>query len=224
MHFDGLLTKERVGASLVFMSPSGEQLWYTVWLHFQASNNVNECESLVNVLRIVVELGVRCFDIRGDSWLIVGQVTKDLECRDPKMATYCREVRWLEDRFDILEINYIPRWDNEAPPVLTKMAFGWEIVPQGVFATNLYGSIVQYNRTYQESGQPSDTGPPTLEPVIEGTNLLTGPTDDWRTSYCSFLIKSLLPQDETEAWRLQQRAKSFVLIREDLYKKGHIGI
>ena len=69
---------------------------------------MNECESLVNVLRIVVELGVRCFDIRGDSWLIVGQVTKDSECRDPKMATYCREVRWLEDRFDILEINYIP--------------------------------------------------------------------------------------------------------------------
>jgi ribonuclease HI len=58
MYFDGSLMKEGARGSLVFVSPLGEQLWYTVRLHFQASNDVAEYEALVNGLRIFVELGI----------------------------------------------------------------------------------------------------------------------------------------------------------------------
>jgi hypothetical protein len=44
----------------------------------------------------------------GDSQLIVGQVMKDLECRDLRMATYRREVQRLEDKFDGFKLNYVP--------------------------------------------------------------------------------------------------------------------
>jgi ribonuclease HI len=49
------------------MSPLGEWLRYIVRLHFQAFNNVAEYEALENGLCIVVDLGVRRLDVRGDS-------------------------------------------------------------------------------------------------------------------------------------------------------------
>jgi hypothetical protein len=35
---------------------------------------------------ITVELGIKHLEIRGDSELVVGQVMKDKNCVDPKMA------------------------------------------------------------------------------------------------------------------------------------------
>jgi hypothetical protein len=46
------------------------------------------------------------------------------KCYDPKMAAYYWEVRWLEDRFDGLELNHIPWQDNEAADTLAKIASG----------------------------------------------------------------------------------------------------
>jgi ribonuclease HI len=59
--------KTGAGAGLLFVSPLRKHLRYVIRLHFSASNNVAEYEALVNGLRIVVELGVRHLDARGDS-------------------------------------------------------------------------------------------------------------------------------------------------------------
>lgn len=107
------LMKEGSGGVLLFILPLGEQQRYTIRLHFQASNNVVEYEALKNSLCCTVELGIRCLNVRGDSRLVVGQVMKDSECSDPRMAAYCKEVRQLEDSFDSLELNHILRQDNE---------------------------------------------------------------------------------------------------------------
>ena len=65
---------------------------YMVYLHFSSSNNVAEYEALINGLRIAIELGIRCLDIRGDSQLVVNQVMKESSYHDAKMAAYCQEV------------------------------------------------------------------------------------------------------------------------------------
>ena len=67
MYFDGSLMKRGVSAGLVFISPLGICMKYTVWLYFSTSNNVAKSEALINGLRIVIELGVRRLDVRGDS-------------------------------------------------------------------------------------------------------------------------------------------------------------
>jgi ribonuclease HI len=67
-----------------------------VRLHFPTSNNAAEYEALINGLRIAVELGIKHLEIRGDSELVVGQVMKDKNCVDPKMAAYCQVVRALQ--------------------------------------------------------------------------------------------------------------------------------
>jgi ribonuclease HI len=67
MNFDGSLMKTGAGAGLLFVSPLRRHLHYVIRLYFPASNNVAEYEALVNGLRIIVELGVRRLDARGDS-------------------------------------------------------------------------------------------------------------------------------------------------------------
>ena len=125
MYFNGSLMKKGAGAGLVFVSPLGVHMRYMVQLHFPSSNNTTEYEVLINGLRIAVELGIRRLDVRGDNQLVVNQVMKESSCHDAKMEAYYQEVRWLEDRFDGLELNHIPRRLNKAADMLAKAAYDW---------------------------------------------------------------------------------------------------
>ena len=111
---------------------------YAIRIHFPILNNVAEYEALVNGLRIAIELGIRWLDVRGDSQLVIDQVIKESSCHNAKMATYCHDVRQLEDKFDGLELNYILRRLNEAAGMLAKMASSREPVPTGIFASDLH--------------------------------------------------------------------------------------
>ena len=71
---------------------------------------------------------------------------KELSCHDAKMATYCREVRQLEDKFDILELNHIPRLLNKAANALAKMVSGQKPVPMGIIASDQYKPLVCYEK------------------------------------------------------------------------------
>jgi hypothetical protein len=109
MYFNGLVMKEGDGVGLVFISPLGVRMEYMVRLHFPASNNTAEYEALINGLRIAVELGIKCLEIRGDSELVMGQVMKDKNCVDPKMEAYCQAVRDLKGKFHGLELHHVLR-------------------------------------------------------------------------------------------------------------------
>ena len=128
--------KKGVGMGLVFVSPLGVRMRYMVRIHFPFSNSVAEYEALINALCIAVELGIRWLDVRGDSQLVIDQVMKESSCHNAKMAAYCQEVHQLEDKFDGLELNHIPRCLNEATNALMKTTSGQELVPTGVFASD----------------------------------------------------------------------------------------
>ena len=76
MYFDGSLMKKGISAGLVFVSCLWVHIRYMVHIHF-ASNNVAKYEALINGLRIVIELGIRWLDVRGDSQLVIDQVMKE---------------------------------------------------------------------------------------------------------------------------------------------------
>ena len=90
-----------------------------------------EYEALVNGLHIVIELGIKWLDVRGDSRLIIDKVMKESSCHDPKIDTYCKVVRRLEEKFDGLEPNHVLRKYNEATNALAKMASERATVPPG---------------------------------------------------------------------------------------------
>jgi ribonuclease HI len=59
---------------IVLALPQGHKLCYTICLHFDATNNVAECEALINELRIATKVGVRRFLVRGGTMLVIDQV------------------------------------------------------------------------------------------------------------------------------------------------------
>ena len=136
MYFDRSLMKKGASVGLVFVSPLEVRMRYMVRIHFPSSNNVAEYEALVNGLRIAIELGIRCLDVLGDSQLVIDQVMKESSYHNAKMVAYYQEVHQLEDKFNGLELNHIPRHLNEAIDALAKATSGRELVLTGVFASD----------------------------------------------------------------------------------------
>ena len=139
---------------------------YVIRLHFPASNNMAEYEALLGGLRIAVELGVTRLAIRGDSQLVVDQVMKESSRHDPKMEAYCNAVRRLEDKFDGLELNHVPRKYNEDADELAKIASGRTTVPPNIFAHDIPRPSVEFKQP-TESG-PSSAGPSGGNPPTDG--------------------------------------------------------
>ena len=90
---------------------------------------------------------------------------KELSCHDTKMAAYCQEVRWLEDKFDGLELNHIPRHLNEAADALAKAASDREPVPMGVFTSDQHKPLVHYEGSERADDGPSDPAPGADQPM-----------------------------------------------------------
>ena len=99
MYFDGSVMEPGSGARVVLISPDGSKLRYAVRLHFLASNNAAEYETLINGLCIAIELGATWLYVHGNSELVIDQVMKESSCKSPLMAAYCQEVRKLMDKF-----------------------------------------------------------------------------------------------------------------------------
>ena len=80
---------------------------------------------------------------------------KESSCHDTKMVAYYQEVRRLEDRFNGLKLNHIPRCLNEAADALMKAASGGEPVPMDVFAIDQHKPSVRYEGSKQADDDPS---------------------------------------------------------------------
>jgi len=89
-----------------------------------------EYEVLLSGLHIAIELGVKRIDVRGDSRLVTEQVMKESSCHDSKMEAYCNAVHRLEDKFDGLELNHIPRKYNEDTDELVRLCLGGPLFPR----------------------------------------------------------------------------------------------
>jgi len=233
MYFNGSLMKTRAGAGLLFISPLGIHMRYVIRIHFAASNNIAEYEALVNGLRIAIELGVRCLDVRGDSQLVIDQVMKASSCHDPKMEAYCKEVRKLEDKFHGLELIHVARRYNEAADELAKIASTQGTVPPDAFSRDLLESSFDLGTGASietPTPEPTDTIEALLMAAevmeVEQTPQRPGQPFDWRMPFLDCLLRGELLEDQVEARRIARRAKSYVIYGEnkELYWRSPTGI
>src|SRR4051812_701798 len=138
MYFDGAFSLQGAGAGVLLVVPTGEHLKYIVQMHFpkeQATNNTAEYEGLLAGLRIAAELAIKKLVVRGDSQLVVRQVNKDY--KSPLMDAYVDEVRKLEERFDGLQMEHVPRAENDIADGLSKCAALKLPVEPGTFVLKL---------------------------------------------------------------------------------------
>ena len=72
--------------------------------------------------------------------------------------------------------------------------------------------------------QPSAPSGPKVMELEEDPMTELDPLVDWRTLYLNYLLRDTLSTDRTEARWLARRAKSFVLVEGELYKRRHTRI
>jgi ribonuclease HI len=165
MYFDGAFSLQGAGAVVLLMTPTGEHLRYVVQMHFpreEATNNIAEYEGLLAGLRIATELGIKKLIIRGDSQLVVRQVNKDYQ--NPLMEAYVEEVRRLEERFNRLQTEHVPRAENSITDHLSKCAAQKLPVEPGTFVLHLTQPFVSpttmaQKRRKLDSGKPLPVEP-----------------------------------------------------------------
>ena len=79
------------------------------------------------------------------------------------MEAYCKAVRRLEDKFDGLELNHVPRKYNEDADELAKIVSGRTTVPPNIFARNIAKPSVDFKDPAEPV--PSNARPPRQEPL-----------------------------------------------------------
>ena len=137
MYFDGSL-KLGGGASVLFISPKGEQLKYVFQILFKVSNNEVEYEALIHGLRLAISLGIKRLLVYGDSLLVVQQVNKEWDINKETLDAYVVEIRKLENKFSGLEIHHVIRDNNVAVDILSKLGSDRAEVPPGIFVHELH--------------------------------------------------------------------------------------
>ena len=83
MYFDGSIMAPGSGAGVILISLNRSSLRYAICLHFSASNNTTEYNTLINGLRIAIEPGATRLYVHGDLELVVDQVMKESSCKSP---------------------------------------------------------------------------------------------------------------------------------------------
>jgi len=157
---------------------------------------------------------------------------KESSCHDPKMDAYCKAVRRLEEKFDGLELNHVLRKYNEAADALAKMASERAPIPPDVFVSDLYKPSIDYKNDggsdeppSEPSSDPKDSAAQELEAMdIEPEPPASDDSPDWRYPLLQRLVDGSLPPDQAEARRVARRAKTFVLLDGEMYKRSPSGI
>jgi ribonuclease HI len=193
MYFDGALNLEGAGAGVLLISPQGEQLKYVLQIHYKASNNRAEYEALVHGLRIAVSLGIKRLLAFGDSKVVIKQVNKEWGCVKNTMDAYCAEIRKLEGHFKGIEFQHIPRNNNVAADVLSKLGSRRALVLAGLFVQDLRKPSIKLLDPDNPESPSNNQNPAPPRDV-----LMSEKEDDWRKPLIDFILDQLVPDDKAE--------------------------
>jgi ribonuclease HI len=197
MDFDGALNLEGAGAGVLLISPQGGQLKYVVQIHYKASNNGAEYEALIHGLRIAVSLGIKRLLAFGDSKVVIEQVNKEWDCVKDTMDAYYAEIRKLEGHFEGIELQHVPRNNNVAADILSKLGSRRALVPAGVFVQDLRKPSIKLLDPDNPEPTPNDQNSAPPHDV-----LMSEKEDDWRKPFIEFILDQLIPDDKEERERI----------------------
>jgi ribonuclease HI len=209
MYFDGSLKLEGAGAAVLLIYPMGEQLKYVLHIFWKVSNNEAKYEALLHGLRIAASLGIKRLLVYGDSAVVINQVNKSLDRNKENMDAYCLEVRKLENKFYVHEFHHVVRDNNVAADVFSKLGSTRAQVPAGVFVHELHTPSIP-------EPVPTTTDP-SSSPAGQEVMMIDV---DWRQPFIDYSREQKVPTDKNLADQVIRRAKSYVLVGDNLYRRG----
>lgn len=79
---------------------------------FLVTNNVVQYEALVSGLKMATKAVLWWLFIHSDLQVVMGQVTRQLDCKDPTLLKYLKLDQSLQQQFKTLKTNKVPRDQN----------------------------------------------------------------------------------------------------------------
>jgi hypothetical protein len=162
-----------------------------------------------------VSLGIKGLLAFGDSKVVIEQVNKEWDCVKDTMDAYCTEIQKLEGHFEGIDFKHVPRNNNVATYVLSKLGSRRALVQAGVFVQYLHKpSIKLLDPDSPESPSNDQISAPPHDV------LMTEKEDDWRKPFIDFILDQLVPDDKAERECITRRSANYVMIGSDLYRKA----
>ncbi|RDY08210.1 hypothetical protein CR513_07576, partial [Mucuna pruriens] len=99
--------------------------------HFQSAkeakasrknDSMAKYESLTTILMLALEVGTKRVMCKSNSQLVVGQVSREFQAKEPHMFRYCHNVIRMLQNFEAHELKHIPRDENTKVDLLAKLA------------------------------------------------------------------------------------------------------
>ena len=87
-----IIPRVKVGAGIVFVTPSRGIIQHSVSISKPRTNNEAEYEALILGLEIVIQMGIEYLHILGDSQLIINQVEGEYKVYKPELTRYCAKA------------------------------------------------------------------------------------------------------------------------------------
>ncbi|XP_039686367.1 uncharacterized protein [Medicago truncatula] len=227
LYFDGSSHKNGTGIGIVIISPKDHTFEYMFRINQFCSNNEAEYEALIIGLEIALELGARHIEIKGDSELVLKQMTKEYRCVKESLVTYHAIASRLLKQFTHVGIRHVPRMENQHANDLAQKASGYKVpkeqTQEPIEIRNRRNSIESFSG---ESLTPKLGGTRASQKSIKGTDFVeifvinNLNENDWRKPIVDYLEN---PNGATPR-KVKYRALSYVIMGNELFKKTSEGV
>ncbi|XP_039686960.1 uncharacterized protein [Medicago truncatula] len=227
LYFDGSSHKNGTGIGIVLISPKHHKFEHMFRINQFFSNNEAEYEALITGLEIALELGARCIEIRGDSELVLKQMTREYMCVKESLVTYHAIASRLLKQFRHVGIRHVPRMENQNANDLAQRASGYKVSKE-----RTQEPIEIRNRRNSIECSPGKSLTPKLGGTRASQDSLKG-TDsveifvindlnenDWHKPIVDYLENS----NGATPRKVKYRALSYVIMGSELFKKTSEGV
>ena len=113
-------------AAWVIYSPSG-QLVAAGGACLGPANNVAEYRDVIELLWDALSRGVTQLEVRLDSQLVVSQLNRAYQVRNPILLRQFMQIRLLERNFEVIIFNHIPRNQNQLTDAYANYILDWHL-------------------------------------------------------------------------------------------------
>nr|KYP76062.1 Retrovirus-related Pol polyprotein from transposon opus [Cajanus cajan] len=127
LFFDGSKHELGTGIGLLIISLEGIPTKLSLKTNKGYSNNETEYQALITGLEILKELGARNVVVRGDSQLVIKQLTQKYKCSNEKLVECKSRAMKLLNTFDEVELQHISRNTNTIANELGQLTLGYKM-------------------------------------------------------------------------------------------------
>lgn len=127
LYFDGSSHKDGTGVRVLILSPQDGPTRFNCKINEKCSNNEAEYEALIIGRRLLNELGASRIELRGDSELVIKQVTREYKCIKENLVKYFVTATQLLEYFEVADIKHVTRNENQEANDLAQIASGYKI-------------------------------------------------------------------------------------------------